>query len=202
MSIQALSWVFKQKIRPSSLKFVLVSLADCANHDMLCWPSYAHIENVTSLDRKAIMRALESLKNLGYMIDTGNRCGRTNQIKIYRLNVPISNESQIGLFKQGYNGGETGVKKGGKQVPKGTTEPLLEPSFVTKIKKNDFEKKLLAAGFLKTELNYIVNIDDEIKGETNLIRCRSKFVADLLEQRCSYKLNSMYENKWRIEIAT
>lgn len=85
MSIAALDWVFKQYINPSWLKFTLVALADCAGDEGECWPSIAHICATTSLNRKTVIKALDQLTELGYLIDTGERRGQTKQIKVYVL---------------------------------------------------------------------------------------------------------------------
>lgn len=100
MSIQALAWAFKQKIKPSSLKFVLVALADCANENegMLLWPSIAHICDTTSLDKKTVKRHLARLKSNGLLSDTGERVGRTKQIKVYKLHS--DKRSQKGSVKE------------------------------------------------------------------------------------------------------
>ena len=62
VSIDAISWVFKQDIKPSWLKFVLVALADCASAEWRCWPSIAHLCQVTGLDRKTIIKAVKILE--------------------------------------------------------------------------------------------------------------------------------------------
>jgi len=85
MSIAAISWVFKQEIKPSSLKFVLVALADCADDKGICWPSVEHITETTSQDRKTVIKSLDELESRGWLVDTGKRMGRTNQVKVYRL---------------------------------------------------------------------------------------------------------------------
>src|ERR1700684_3062907 len=85
MRIAAISWVFKQEIKPSSLKFVLVALADCADDKGICWPSIDHIVETTCQDRKTVIKSLDDLESRGWLVDTGKRMGRTNQVKVYRL---------------------------------------------------------------------------------------------------------------------
>lgn len=96
MSIRAIDWVFKQDIRPSSLKFVLVSLADHAGQsgtDSLVWPSVASICEKTSQDVKTVLKSLAKLEEMGLLRDSGQRCGRTGQIKVYEI-VGIPEVSQ------------------------------------------------------------------------------------------------------------
>ncbi len=85
MSIAAISWVFRQEIKPSSLKFVLVALADSADDRGICWPSIEHITETTCQDRKTVIKSLDDLEERGWLVDTGKRMGRTNQVKVYRL---------------------------------------------------------------------------------------------------------------------
>lgn len=85
MSVSALTWAFSLDIKPSSAKFVLVALADVANQDGLAFPSVANLADRTSQDRKTVIVALGRLEEIGVIIDTGRRVGRTGQVKVYRL---------------------------------------------------------------------------------------------------------------------
>ncbi len=85
MSTEALTWAFKVTGLKSSVKFVLVALADNADADSTAWPSVASIVEKTSLDRKTVMKALDTLEEVGFLCDTGLRKGATRQVKIYRL---------------------------------------------------------------------------------------------------------------------
>lgn len=129
MSIQALARVFKFQISPSSLKFVLVALADCANEDagMLCWPSINHICDVTSQDRKTVIASIGELVNRGMLVDTGERRGHTKQIKTYRLCIPETNSTKSGTVEESRFSHQTVPKTDTKQYRKRDTEPLAEP---------------------------------------------------------------------------
>lgn len=94
MSIEAISWVFKQEIKPSSLKFVLVALADCADPKTgICWPSIDHIVETTCQDRKTVIKSLDDLESRGWLVDTGKRMGKTNQVKVYQLANDFTNRA-------------------------------------------------------------------------------------------------------------
>jgi pyocin large subunit-like protein len=142
LSIQALAWAFKQEIRPAALKFVLVALADCANEreDMSLWPSIAHICEVTCLDIKTVKQYIAKLKDQKLLLDTGERVGRTKQIKVYKLN--FQKESRNGPVKEAQIAPETGPKTDYVKRPKnGPRNPyyrtLKEPqdNFYNKNKK-------------------------------------------------------------------
>lgn len=88
MSLSAIAWVFEQDIRPSSIKFVLLALADSAgggNDDSIAWPSVPAISQKTSQDRKTVIDALSTLEKMRLLEDTGRRTGTTKQIKVYRI---------------------------------------------------------------------------------------------------------------------
>lgn len=88
MSIEAITWVSRQAVRPSSVKFVLFAFANCANETRICFPSIDYVATFTSQDRKTVISAIGQLARLGYLEDTGKRVGRTGQIKVYRLKNP------------------------------------------------------------------------------------------------------------------
>lgn len=90
MSIEAITWVSRQAVRPSSVKFVLFAFANCANETRVCFPSIEYVAAFTSQDRKTVISAIAQLAQLGYLEDTGKRVGRTGQIKVYRLKSPNS----------------------------------------------------------------------------------------------------------------
>lgn len=84
MSVDAVAWAYKQKIK-SSVKFVLVTLCDFANERGRLWPSIATICERTCQDRKTVMSAIDELVRQGCLIDTGERKGDTKQVKVYEI---------------------------------------------------------------------------------------------------------------------
>jgi len=104
MTIAVISWVFKQEIKPSSLKFVLVALADCSDDRGICWPSIDHIAEVTCQDRKTVIKSLDELEARGWLTDTGKRMGRTNQVKVYRIDAYLNAADTKTCGKSAENG--------------------------------------------------------------------------------------------------
>lgn len=89
MSNTAIKWALGQPVSKSSAKFVLVVMADLADDDeMTCYPSIAHLAKSTGQDVKTVQSGLHRLRQEGYIADTGNRCGLTGQVIVYRLNTP------------------------------------------------------------------------------------------------------------------
>ncbi len=93
MSLDATIWAWKvrqKQKRGGSLKplkkLVLLSLADRASEDHCAYPSMARLVEDTEMDRKKLARKLiHELIEDGLIIDTGERKGRTKQVKVYQL---------------------------------------------------------------------------------------------------------------------
>lgn len=84
-------WAMAQAVAKSSAKFVLVAMADCVNGQgaqMVCWPTVAHLSDLTALDRKTVIEAMQRLRNAGLIRDTGDRKGATGQVIVYELKAP------------------------------------------------------------------------------------------------------------------
>lgn len=87
MSVEHITWALRQPVKPSSTKFVLVVLANCASGDTgLAYPSTAYLADATGQDRKTVIANLNKLRDCGLIEDTGKRVGTTKQIPVYRLN--------------------------------------------------------------------------------------------------------------------
>jgi hypothetical protein len=96
MSIDAMRWAFEQNIKPSSVKFVLVSLGDNATEDGMAWPSLAALCKKTGQDRKTVISSLDRLEAAGFLSDSGQRRGGTGQVKVYRFNFDRQNSTENG----------------------------------------------------------------------------------------------------------
>ncbi len=122
MSSEALAWAFKSDVKPSSVKFTLVALCECANYQTgKIFPSIKHLCQITGQDRKTVISNIGKLVSEGWLCETGERVGRTGQIKVYQANigtVPKAEQSQE------RNGSVFPVK----QSQKRDTEPSREPS--------------------------------------------------------------------------
>ncbi|MCM1512483.1 MAG: helix-turn-helix domain-containing protein [Oxalobacter formigenes] len=113
MSIQAMTWAYGQRMK-SSVKFVLVTLCNYADAECRLWPSVADLVEKTCLDRKTVIAAVGALEAGGFLVDTGERKGKTRQIKVYRI-VPDGGEGE---------GGKAALKR---DAPGGGTVPFSSP---------------------------------------------------------------------------
>jgi len=122
VSSEALSWAFKQNVKPSAAKFVLVAMAECAHYQTgKVFPSIKHLEEITGLNRKTIISSVQALEDLGFIKATGERAGKTGQIKVYSLavgTVPKPEQSQK----------RNSTVFSVKQSQKRDAEPSMEPS--------------------------------------------------------------------------
>jgi hypothetical protein len=122
VSSEAVAWAFKQDIKPSSLKFTLVAMAECANYQSgLVFASTAHLCEITGQDRKTVLANQAELEKRGLIEDTGERTGKTKQIKVYRPVIGTVPETEQ------YQERNSTVSPP-KQSQKRDTEPSSEPS--------------------------------------------------------------------------
>ena len=88
MSVQAIAWAYRQHVERSAAKFILVTMANYANADLLCWPTVTTLENDTGQDRKTVLANIDRLRVSGHLVDTGERKGVTKSVVVFRLNDP------------------------------------------------------------------------------------------------------------------
>lgn len=92
MSLDATIWAWKVRqkqkkggsIKPLK-KLVLLSLADRASEDHCAYPSVVRLVEDTEMDRKTVLKIIDELIEDGLIVDTGERKGRTKQVKVYQL---------------------------------------------------------------------------------------------------------------------
>lgn len=87
MSWETQSWAAKQRPGSASAKLVLLGLASCADANHCAFPSIDWLCEFGDLNRKTVIAALQRLEDGMFPLieDTGERRGRTGQVKVYRL---------------------------------------------------------------------------------------------------------------------
>ncbi|TKU19647.1 helix-turn-helix domain-containing protein, partial [Citrobacter sp. wls829] len=97
MSRHATEWAWKTNPGSSSLKLILLSMADRADEYNLCYPSIERLVTDTSLNKKTVQSGLISLIGMGLISDTGERKGATRRVRVFSLNIPKNgNVTNIG----------------------------------------------------------------------------------------------------------
>ena len=84
---------FSKCAKRSAKRLVLLSLADRANKDNICFPSVARICEDTCLDRKTVLNTINDLISLGIITDTGERKGATKQVRVLKINIFVVDNS-------------------------------------------------------------------------------------------------------------
>ncbi|SPL71953.1 helix-turn-helix domain-containing protein [Acinetobacter stercoris] len=92
MSLDASKWAWEVRIpvkKGGALKplkkLVLLSLADRACEQHCAYPSMTRLVEDTEMDRKTVLKIIDELIEDGLIIDTGERKGKTKQVKVYQL---------------------------------------------------------------------------------------------------------------------
>lgn len=121
MSWPALAWASKCHVGSASEKLMLLAYADRHNEETGCaYPSIEWLTSFSCLNRKTVIASIAKLEASGLLSDTGERMGRTKQIKVYRVHtetVPKAEQSQK------RNSSDISPKESQKR----DTEPSREP---------------------------------------------------------------------------
>ncbi|EIX1929944.1 helix-turn-helix domain-containing protein [Escherichia coli] len=116
MSRHATDWAWETDPGSSSLKLILLSMADRADEYNLCYPSIERLVKDTCLNKKTVQAGLISLMRMGLISDTGERKGATKRVRVFSLN--ITKKGNIKGNLEGCNEPENGnVPKNGN-IPK------------------------------------------------------------------------------------
>ena len=88
MSGYAHQWAKRQRVGDSSAKTLLKTYANWAAEDYSTWVTNDELELDTELNIQTIRRARSKLIELGYLLETDKRLGRTQSIIIYQMLAP------------------------------------------------------------------------------------------------------------------
>lgn len=118
MSMELMVKAMKLKVGNPLRKLVLLKLADNANDQGECWPSYQHIADQCEIGRSTVKGHVRALEEMGMLRREFRRKGELNQSNLFHLRL---DEKE---YKQASNGGSasdpgqqlTGV---GQELPEG-----------------------------------------------------------------------------------
>jgi hypothetical protein len=91
VSVKAIAWAWEQQV-PSTVKFVLVALADNADDDGVCWPGQKFVAGKTCLTRRSVSKSVSRLVELK-LVEVQHR--------VDHLGRPISNVYRLCLKRGG-----------------------------------------------------------------------------------------------------
>lgn len=129
MSVDATiaTWKLGKHLITSTEKILLLSLADRAGEEAICWPSIKRLCSDTCLDRKSVIRLRQSCIDKGLIEYTGNFHGKQKQIPEMRLLYVSHRENDLSTPTSPKNGTGTSPKNGtGNQSQIWDTEPKIE----------------------------------------------------------------------------
>ncbi|EFN9366109.1 helix-turn-helix domain-containing protein [Escherichia coli] len=116
MSRHATDWAWETDPGSSSLKLILLSMADRADEYNLCYPSIERLVKDTCLNKKTVQAGLISLMKMGLISDTGERKGATKRVRVFSLN--ITKKGNIKGNLEGRNEPENGNVPENGNIPK------------------------------------------------------------------------------------
>lgn len=79
MSIQAVTWAMKQKIKPAIAKLLLIAIANYADKNGKCWPSKSRLAADCCYDKANLCKVIAALKKAG-LIDVQERFENGTQL--------------------------------------------------------------------------------------------------------------------------
>jgi DNA-binding transcriptional ArsR family regulator len=85
MSMELMVKAMKTKVGNPLRKLVLIKLADNANDQGECWPSYQHIADQCEISRSTVKVHIRELENAGLLRREFRRKGELNQSNVFHL---------------------------------------------------------------------------------------------------------------------
>ena len=145
MSMSLMVDVMKLKIGNPTRKLVLLKLADNANDNGECWPSYNHIADHCEISRRSAINHINALEKVGYLRKEYRPGPKGNSSNLYYITLdgPKNKASAGGeniSLGGGENispGGENGSLGGGEISAPRTShsfEPVNEPTTTTRVR--------------------------------------------------------------------
>ncbi|EHG2952880.1 primosomal protein [Salmonella enterica subsp. diarizonae serovar 53:r:z35] len=116
MSRHATDWAWETDPGSSSLKLILLSMADRSDEYNLCYPSIERLVKDTCLNKKTVQAGLISLIKMGLISDTGERKGATKRVRVFSLN--ITKNGNIKGNREGGNEPKNGNVPENGNIPK------------------------------------------------------------------------------------
>ncbi|EBR7930177.1 helix-turn-helix domain-containing protein [Salmonella enterica subsp. enterica serovar Braenderup] len=123
MSMNLMAKAMNIKVGNPLRKLVLIKLADNANDNGECWPSYQHIADQCEVSRSTVKSHIRALEDMGLLKREFRRKGELNQSNVFYLT--LDNAQQI----QPESGGAGAARGGAGAAPRTyhSFEPVKEP---------------------------------------------------------------------------
>ncbi|EBM9946053.1 helix-turn-helix domain-containing protein [Salmonella enterica subsp. enterica serovar Give] len=131
MSMNLMAKAMNIKVGNPLRKLVLIKLADNANDNGECWPSYQHIADQCEVSRSTVKSHIRALEDMGLLKREFRRKGELNQSNVFYLTLDNAQQIQPESGGAGADRGGAGADLGGGAGAAPRTyhsfEPVKEP---------------------------------------------------------------------------
>lgn len=131
MSMNLMAKAMSIKVGNPLRKLVLIKLADNANDEGECWPSYQHIADQCEVSRSTVKSHIRALEDMGLLKREFRRKGELNQSNVFYLTMDnaqqIPPESGGAGADRGGAGADLGGGAGADPRTYHSFEPVKEP---------------------------------------------------------------------------
>lgn len=149
MSMLLMVKAMQSKVGNPLRKLVLIKLADNANDQGECWPSYQYIADQCEMSKRSVMAHIEALTEAGFLRKELRLGGvKGNKSNVYTLMIPSAGDS-LGVVQEIHHpSANAAPPSAGDSLPPSagaaprichSLEPVKEPVIETKSGKNVFE---------------------------------------------------------------
>ncbi|EAX9816791.1 helix-turn-helix domain-containing protein [Salmonella enterica] len=124
MSMNLMAKAMSIKVGNPLRKLVLIKLADNANDEGECWPSYQHIADQCEVSRSTVKSHIRALEDMGLLKREFRRKGELNQSNVFYLTL---DNAQQPAPESGGAGADLGGGAGAAPRTYHSFEPVKEP---------------------------------------------------------------------------
>ncbi|ELY8253346.1 helix-turn-helix domain-containing protein [Salmonella enterica] len=119
MSMNLMAKAMNIKVGNPLRKLVLIKLADNANDNGECWPSYQHIADQCEVSRSTVKSHIRALEDMGLLKREFRRKGELNQSNVFYLTLDNAQQIQPESGGAGADRGGAGADRGGAGADRG-----------------------------------------------------------------------------------
>ncbi len=124
MSMNLMAKAMNIKVGNPLRKLVLIKLADNANDNGECWPSYQHVADQCEVSRSTVKSHIRALEEMGLLKREFRRKGELNQSNVFYLTLDNAQQIQP---ESGGAGADLGGGAGAAPRTYHSFEPVKEP---------------------------------------------------------------------------
>ncbi|EMZ4850769.1 helix-turn-helix domain-containing protein [Escherichia coli] len=119
MSMNLMAKAMNIKVGNPLRKLVLIKLADNANDNGECWPSYQHVADQCEVSRSTVKSHIRALEEMGLLKREFRRKGELNQSNVFYLTLDNAQQIQPESGGEGAARGGAGAARGGAGAARG-----------------------------------------------------------------------------------